>query len=388
MSHPRSGDTIDGVVVVGGAGCTPSTGECGVPSRVGFVLHGNVAMKVVDLEALRTDSEVDEMERLSCEVQILTVVDHSNIPKFYEAIACPMKHVIIVQEYLVGSARRLYREFGPLPEWIVASVVKDVVEALLCLHSGCGDPSISFAHRDLKAANVLLDSTGSAKLVDYGVCATLPRGGSCQAYVGTPHWMPPEVLRKQSTGTDTDIWSLGITTLELVTGSVPGTTTDNNNDPKEYLHRLAWDDSLVPELPDAVVGEKYQRSPALRDFIKLCLNRNRKKRPSAEALKQHKFLLSHTRRPKSYRDLFIELTKHAEVSKAAMLKSQISISTSTSIGPPNVHSATTNESIACTDDSKMSLHTKNSIRTGGVHTASKPHSVSTFSVAPMYSALI
>ena len=77
-------------------------------------------------------------------------------------------------------------------------------------------------HRDIKAGNILLDKHGNAKLADFGVSAQLIETYSKKITTcGTPHWMSPEVLLKSEYNKKTDIWSLGITAIEMAEGDPP-----------------------------------------------------------------------------------------------------------------------------------------------------------------------
>lgn len=108
------------------------------------------------------------------------------------------------------------KAFGKLNEHLVASYVVKILEGLHYLHKS------QVVHCDLKAANILTTKTGNVKLSDFGVSLNLRAMQREMSNVaGTPNWMAPEVIELKGASTKSDIWSLGCTVIELLTGRPP-----------------------------------------------------------------------------------------------------------------------------------------------------------------------
>lgn len=132
-----------------------------------------------------------------------------------------------------------------------------------------------------KAANILLSTTGQVKLADFGVAGQLQslRISKTHTTVGTPNWMAPEVILGSGHDGKADIWSLGITAIELATGRVP-----HGGKPPMQVFKL------IPTAPAPVLQGEY--SDELKDFVARCLKKNPRERPSAADLLGHPFIAS------------------------------------------------------------------------------------------------
>lgn len=133
-------------------------------------------------------------------------------------------------------------------------------------------------HRDIKCANILLATNGDVKLADFGVSAQLS-DSVCKrsTIVGTPCWMAPEIIIENNYDEKCDIWSLGISAIEMCEGEPPY----SNLKPMETF--MALHHAAPPQLSD-------KWSPEFCDFVAQCLQKDPRLRPTAPQLLTHKFI--------------------------------------------------------------------------------------------------
>lgn len=244
-----------------------------------IVLEGShsgesVAVKCLDLEQFPNSN----IEAVRTEISIGKLSSHENLVAYKVSFLHNTQLWMVMPLSEGGSLANVIKQLfvtGIKDESILASFLSQALHGLVYLHAN------NKIHRDIKASNILLGSDGRVMLTDFGVAADLKGRKICRTMVGSPCWMAPEVIENDK-GYDfkADIWSLGITALELAYGQPPYFAFP----PMKVIMYV-----VKAEPPRIKMSEPFSRY--FREIVHACLQKDPRRRPSAEDLLNYSFFL-------------------------------------------------------------------------------------------------
>jgi len=230
--------------------------------------------KVLAIKQVPVESDLQEIIK---EISIMQQCDSEYIVKYYGSYF-KNTDLWIVMEYCGGGSvsdimKLRHKTCG---EDEIAAILKSTLRGLEYLHMR------KKIHRDIKAGNILLNLEGQAKLADFGVAGQLTDTmAKRNTVIGTPYWMAPEVIQEIGYACVADIWSLGITALEMAEGKPPY----GDIHPMRAIF-------MIPSKPPPSFRNPNKWSLEFTDFISKCLVKNPDHRATATQLLRHEFIKS------------------------------------------------------------------------------------------------
>ncbi|NP_989249.1 serine/threonine-protein kinase 4 [Xenopus tropicalis] len=228
--------------------------------------------QIVAIKQIPVESDLQEIIK---EIAIMQQCDSLHVVKYYGSYFKNTDLWIVMEFCGGGSISDIIRlRKQTLKEDETATILQSTLKGLEYLHF------MRKIHRDIKAGNILLNSEGTAKLADFGVAGQLTDTmAKRNTVIGTPFWMAPEVIQEIGYNCVADIWSLGITAIEMAEGKPPYAEI--------HPMRAIF---MIPSNPPPTFRKPELWSKDFVDFINLCLVKNPELRSSATELLQHPFI--------------------------------------------------------------------------------------------------
>ena len=231
-------------------------------------LNEEVAIKFLRKE-IASDRKI--IERFANELKLARRIIHKNIARMYELMEFG-ETSFITMEFVPGeNLKSFIKRIGKLPEGKAVAIAKQVCEGLREAHH------LGVTHRDLKPQNIMIDTEGNARVMDFGIARSMETKGQTEAgmIIGTPEYMSPEQAEGKEANARSDIYSLGVVLYEMLTGQVPFAGDSSMSVALGHINKVPLD-------PQAI---NSHISDPMNHLILKCLEKNPEKRyPDIEGL--------------------------------------------------------------------------------------------------------
>ena len=205
-----------------------------------------IAIKEFKIKLLTEKLNKETLQSLKEEASLLSRLNHPNIVKFYGVVSEQHSFKILLELVAGGSIAKMIETYKPFPENVLKKYTYQILKGLEYLHIH------NVIHRDIKGGNILVDRNGICKLSDFGGSKVITdeiEYHQKNSLKGTPHWMAPEIIKSMEYTRFSDIWALGCTMIEMLTGNPPFSqfknpmsVFDHTTEKDEFIHKTTTEE--------------------------------------------------------------------------------------------------------------------------------------------------
>ncbi|KAK2757903.1 MAP kinase kinase (MEK) [Arachnomyces sp. PD_36] len=247
---------------------------------VSKVMHASTKV-IMARKVIRVDAKENVRKQIVRELQVGHDCNSPHIVTFYGAFQNEARDIVLCMEYMdCGSLDRISKDFGPVRVDVLGKIAESILGGLVYLYE-----AHRIMHRDIKPSNVLVNSRGNIKLCDFGV-ATETVNSVADTFVGTSTYMAPERIQGDAYSVRSDVWSVGLTIMELAVGRFPFDSTDSAAGDRASAGPMGILDLLqqIVHEPAPKLPKSDAFPPILDDFVAKCLLKRSTERPTPRQL--------------------------------------------------------------------------------------------------------
>ncbi|KAH8428958.1 MAP kinase kinase Ste7 [Aspergillus melleus] len=247
---------------------------------VSKVMHASTKV-VMARKIIRVDAKEKVRKQILRELQVGHDCNSPNIVTFYGAFQNEARDIVLCMEYMdCGSLDGISKDFGPVRVDVLGKITESILAGLVYLYE-----AHRIMHRDIKPSNILVNSRGNIKLCDFGV-ATETVNSIADTFVGTSTYMAPERIQGGAYTVRSDVWSVGLTVMELAVGRFPFDASDASAGDRASAGPMGILDLLqqIVHEPAPKLPKSDAFPPILHEFAAKCLLKKPEERPTPREL--------------------------------------------------------------------------------------------------------